>query len=213
MTETKITVWGAGSNRVLRVHWALHELGLAYRGEPIGARSGETQTDDYGRLNPKRKIPYLQDGDFGLSESAAIVQYLFYAYGAGADVHLPATAREQAVSDEWSYFVMAELDAHCLYIIRRHGYLSDIYGEAPIAVDSAKEYFLKQLKAMAPRIAEAEPYLFGSRIGVADILLTTCLHWAMTYDIALDDTCREYHARTTARPAYAAAQARNALKG
>ncbi len=211
MAASAIIVWGAASVRALRVYWALHELGLDYQRQPIQARTGETLTEGYTRLTRKQKIPFLQDGEFGISESAAIVQYLFRAYGGDADVYLPTTAQDQAASDEWCYFVMTELDAHTLYLIRRHGHLPEIYGDAPAAVASAEEYFKKQVNAVAPRIARAAPYLFGDRIGVADILLTTCLDWAATYDIALDDACLAYRARTTARPAYAAAAEANAV--
>jgi glutathione S-transferase len=211
MTEAAITVWGAASTRAFRVYWALHELGLSYERRPIRARTGETQTDDYGRLNPKRKIPCLEDGDLVLSESAAIVNHLFRAYGAGADVFVPGSAGEQAASDEWCYFVMTELDAHALYLIRRHKYLPEIYGAAPEAVASAEEYFLKQIGAVAPRVAAVGRYLFGDRLGVADILLVTTLDWALNYDIALPAPCLAYRDRAAARPAYAAAQAANAV--
>jgi glutathione S-transferase len=119
-----ITVWGSGTSRALRVLWALHELGLDYEHQPIGPRTGETLTDDYGHLNAKRKIPTLVDGDRVLTESGAIVNYLFAAYGADANVFVPANPFEQAVSDEWCYFALMELDGHCLYVIRRHDGLS-----------------------------------------------------------------------------------------
>ena len=86
----KITVWGVVTGRAHRVHWALRELGLPYETKTIQSRTGETQTAEYTKLNPKQKIPYLQDGDFGLSESAAIVQYLFRKYGDRRNVYAPA---------------------------------------------------------------------------------------------------------------------------
>ncbi len=211
MSESGITVWGAVTPRALRVHWALEELGLDYDAEPIQSRTGETQTEEYTRLNPKQKIPYLQDGDFGISESAAIIEYLFRNYGAGKDVFVPANPQDQALSDEWSYFIMTELDAHTLYVMRRHGDLAEIYGDSPIAINSAEQYFVKQMRAMTPRLAAADPYLFGDKIGVADILLTTTLGWADAYAVPLDEVSRAYMARTAARPAYAAAMKRNAL--
>ena len=212
MTNT-ITLWGAGTLRAHRVHWALHELNLDYRCEPIQSRSGETLTATYTALNPKQKIPFLQDGEFGLSESAAILNYLFASYGDAAEVYLPQTEQQRARSDEWCYFIMTELDAHSLYIIRRHGDLSAIYGETPVAVASAEQYFLKQMAAVAPRIEAADPYLFGDRLGVADILLTTCLDWALMCDFFIDAGCHTYRERTTARPAYAASLAANAVAG
>ncbi len=211
MNQAAITVWGVVSLRALRVHWALAELGLDYRTEPIQSRTGETLTAHYTGLNPKQKIPFLVDGAIGISESAAIVQHLFRVYGPGTSVYLPATAAAEAVSDEWCYFAMTELDAHSLYLIRRHGYLPEIYGAAPEAVASAKEYFRKQMAAVGARVAGANPYLFGARIGAADILLTTCLDWAVGYEIPLDRSVLDYLGRTTSRPAYLAAVARNAL--
>jgi glutathione S-transferase len=36
----KLVLWGCATPRTLRVHWALHELGLDYRCEPIQPRAG-----------------------------------------------------------------------------------------------------------------------------------------------------------------------------
>jgi len=160
----EIILWGAISLRALRVHWALQELGLSYQFRPIGSRTGETLTTEYTRFNPKQKIPTLQDGDFTLTESPAIVNYLFNTYGAGKDVYLPQNPVEQARADEWSYFAMMELDAHSLYLIRRHKFLPEIYGEAPVAVASAAEYCLKQINAVAPAIGDIEDLIFGATI-------------------------------------------------
>src|SRR3954468_11870678 len=87
-------LWGAGTPRTMRAHWMLAELGFAYDRRPITSRSGETQTPAFIAINPSRKIPVLQDGDFILSESAAIVGYLAETYGAAKQLGLPAGARE-----------------------------------------------------------------------------------------------------------------------
>lgn len=39
------------------------------------------QSDEFLKLNPARKIPVLVDGDFILSESTAICQYLYEKSG------------------------------------------------------------------------------------------------------------------------------------
>lgn len=201
-TEGEIIVWGVVSLRAHRVHWALQELGLDYRVEPVQSRTGETWTPEYMALNPRQKIPCMQDGDLVISESAAILNHLFRCYGEGRGVFLPSTPAEKAASDEWSYTVMTEMDAHSLYLIRRHRGLADLYGEAPVAVDAAVEYFQKQLAAVRPRIAAIENCLFGDRLGVADILLTSVLDWAVKYEIAIDPDSTRYLNRMLARPAY-----------
>ena len=76
MPAPHLVLWGAGTGRTIRAHWAMHELGLAYESRPIGPRTGETKTAEYTALNPRQKVPLLQDGDFKIGESAAIVAYL-----------------------------------------------------------------------------------------------------------------------------------------
>ena len=203
--ESDITVWGVVTVRTHRVHWALHELGLKYQTMPIQSRSGETKTETYTALNPKQKIPFLQDGGLCLSESPAIVAYLFRQYGEGCDLYRPDYAADKARIDEWNYFAMMELDAHTLYVIRRHEGLPEIYGAAPLAVASARDYCAQQLTAVADKIAAADPYLFGEQLSTADILLTSCLDWAQDYGISLDGGMQAYRARINARPAYDAA--------
>ena len=75
-----LTIWGVGTSRTIRPHWAMHELGLTYKTMPIGPRTGETKTAEYTKLNPRQKVPLLQDGDFCIGESAAIVAYLSRMY-------------------------------------------------------------------------------------------------------------------------------------
>ena len=41
-TDSDRVLWGAGTSRTIRAHWALHELDLPYRRRPIQARTGET---------------------------------------------------------------------------------------------------------------------------------------------------------------------------
>ena len=69
--KPRLVLWGAGTPRTMRAHWVLHELGLDYESHPIGARTGETQTAEFTKLNLREKIPLLQDGELTLAESAA----------------------------------------------------------------------------------------------------------------------------------------------
>jgi glutathione S-transferase len=203
-----LTLFGVGTSRTMRAHWMLLELGLEYRSLPIQSRTGETLTDEFRRLNPRHKIPVLQHKTFVLSESAAIIQYLSETFPDPAKLYAPQGAQARAALNEWCYFIMTELDAASLYVVRRHEGLAHLYGEAPVAVEAGKTYFSHNLEAMTPRIAQA-PYLFGERISVADILLTTCLDWAAVTNLALPAELVEYRRRVTGRPAYQAALKKN----
>ena len=200
----KKIIWGAGTPRTLRAHWCMHELGLAYECRPIGSRGGDNLTLEYTRLNPSQKIPTLVDGALVIAESAAIVNYLTACYGGPRDMQPPADPAERARYDTWCFFAMMELDADTMYIVRRHGDLHAVYGEAPNAVSAAKQIFAKQAGAAVTRLG-AGPYAMGARFTGADILLTTCLASAKRREVTLPDALADYLARTTARPAYISA--------
>lgn len=203
-----LTLFGVGTSRTMRAHWMLLELGLEYEIRSVEPRSGETLTTGFRRLNPRHKIPVLKHGQFVLSESAAIVQYLSDTFADPGKFYVPRDARSRAELNEWCYFIMTELDAGSLYVVRRHGDLAPIYGEAETAVASAKAYFLHNLAAMTPRIARS-PYLFGEHLSAADILLTTCLDWAIVSGVVLPKQASDYKGRLARRPAYQAALQRN----
>ena len=201
-------LWGIGSARALRAHWALIELGLEYRCERIQSRSGETETPAYRRLNPRGKIPVLQDGALVLSESAAIVTYLAESYGAGRLI--PDAGTERAKYFEWVSFIATEIDATTLYVLRRHEGLPHIYGAAPTANAAARGYFDRMITAAARELDDGRTWLLGTQFSGADILMTTCLDWALSYEVPLPRPWLAYRERATARPAHARAVAANA---
>ena len=207
--KPRLILWGAGTSRTLRAHWALHELGLEYERRPIGSRTGETQTPEFTKLNPRQKIPVLQDGDLVLSESAAIVTYLAETCGQSAGLLPAAASAKRARYYEWCFFVMTELDAHTLYVIRKHADLRQLYGEAPNAVRTAREGFRKQVAVVDQALTAGGPFLLGGTFTGADILLTTCLTWAGRYEIPLTEVLGDYARRMTSREAYRLAYAAN----
>ncbi|MGY4623371.1 glutathione S-transferase [Bradyrhizobium sp. USDA 4486] len=187
MVRPELTLWGVGTSRTIRPHWALHELDLAYETKPIGPRTGETKSQEYTRLNPRQKIPLLQDGNFRLGESAAIVAYLSCTYGRPNQTLVPETSQEQAAWLEWCFFIVTELDSTSLYVMRRHSAdaLGPIYGVAPEVVAKAGEYFREQLRHVEVALSDGRSYLMGEHFTSADILLTTCLDWAIAYGSAI----------------------------
>ena len=61
-----------------RVRIALYvkETDFEYRAIHLVKDGGEQHTAEYERLNPKREVPYFIDGDYGLSQSMAIIHYI-----------------------------------------------------------------------------------------------------------------------------------------
>jgi glutathione S-transferase len=205
----RLVLWGVGTSRTLRAHWALRELGLDYECRPILPRTGETQTQEFTELNPRRKIPLLQDGDFTIAESPAIAAYLSNVYGTPENTLIPSDSREQASWLEWCFYAATELDATSLYVMRRHGDLKHIYGDSPIALESAAGYFATQLRHAEQALQDGRPFLVGGRFTTADMLLATCLTWAVNYRVPVTAACLTYMKRMTSRSAYRASVAAN----
>jgi glutathione S-transferase len=115
----------------------------------------------------------LQDNDLVITESAAIITYLSDAYGKPHNRLVPEDVRERARCLEWCFFVISELDATSLYVMRRHGDLRHIYGDAPLANEAAAAYFQQQMRAVERALEDGRPHVLGDRFTAADILLST----------------------------------------
>lgn len=202
------TLWGVGTSRTLRAHWALIYLGLDYETQAIRTRTPAMETPAYRAVNPRGKVPTLVDGEITLTESPAIVTYLAETY-AGDRRLMPTSGPDRALYLEWLSFISMELDATSLYVLRRHEGLPEIYGPAPEACATARAYFNRMLGAAALRLADGRRCLLGTDFSGVDILMTTCLDWAMRYDLALPPAFAEYRARIDDEPSFALALAAN----
>lgn len=208
MHEDRLTVWGVGTTRTMRVHWMAHELGLDYETRRIESRSGETTDAEFTALNARQKIPLLVHGDLVLAESYAIIHYLRSLSDALPYDAFQQSAKGGAKYDEWLSFILMELDATSLYVVRRHKDLPDIYGHAPAAVTSSIAYFERMLAAVADRVEPERP-VWGTCFSELDILFTIALDWAVFLDITLEDNLSLYLQRMQDRPAYQAARIHN----
>ena len=145
------TLWGVGTSRTLRAHWALIYLDLKYEVRAIQTRTPEMEGPEYRAVNPRGKIPTLIDGDLTLTESPAIVAYLAERYSTPERRLIPEDIAARASYFEWMSFASMELDATSLYVLRRHEDLPEIYGVAPEACTAARAYFDRMLGAAALR--------------------------------------------------------------
>ena len=200
-----IRIFGVGTTRSLRVHWAMKEAGVAYETAPVKPGSEESKSDDYKMINITSKIPGADFNGHHLTESCAIIKYIGNKYKrdlVGRDI------TEDSRIDEWLFFLLSEIDAHTLYIIDKHaGALSHIFGKSAEAAKTAINGFNEQVIKLSNGVSNNK-FLTGGRLTVADIMAVTCLIWAKKlteYGVIIPENCLNYSEDIMKRPQFTAA--------
>jgi glutathione S-transferase len=207
MNNEIIEIWGYKTFRPFRVYWALEEMKLNYKSYKIGSRTGETQTTEYLKINPKGKIPLFRHNEIYISESVAAMNYVVQNFETTSDFYVPNSAKDKAKIDEWSYMCAMELDALGVYILRRHqlvanGGLSNLYGEAPNAIKTAKEHVNRMLLACDKDVPNNN-WLIGNSPSCADIMFMSCLQVIKLYKLDIkSDKINDYYERAVKRKQY-----------
>ena len=210
MSKSRI-LWGVGTSRTIRAHWALIELKLSYKTEIIRTRTPDTETAAFKSVNPRQKIPVLQDGTLTMGESAAIVTYLAESYSTEQVSLIPDNPKARAKYFEWMSFICMELDATSLYVLRRHWSLPEIYGDSPVANKASEEYFNRMITAADKLKNPKQKYLLETGFSGVDILMTTTLKWAIDYNQKIPTNFMEYLDHMVNRPGYIAALEANKM--
>jgi glutathione S-transferase len=89
---------GSGSPYAWRVWLALEHKGLPYELRMLSFDRGDMKQPAFLALNPRGKVPVIQDGDYALYESAAIVEYLEDAYPRSGAALFPAEPRARGLA-------------------------------------------------------------------------------------------------------------------
>jgi glutathione S-transferase len=96
----KIKVWGrVTSSNVKKVLWVAHDLKLDIERIDAGGKFGVVDTPAYRALNPNGRVPTLEEGEFILWESNAIMRYFCESHG--GEALYPADPRTRADINRW----------------------------------------------------------------------------------------------------------------
>lgn len=103
-----LKIWGrANSINVQKVMWAVGELGLPHERIDAGGPFGGLDTEEFGDMNPNRRVPVIDDDGTVVWESHAIIRYLASKYGVGS--LWPEEAGARARSDMWMEWTSTDL--------------------------------------------------------------------------------------------------------
>ncbi len=96
-----LRVWGRdNSSNVMKVLWLCEELSIPFERIDAGGAFGRTKEPDYLAKNPNALVPTIEDGDFVLWESNAIMRYLARTRAPGNPIY-PADPKVAADCDRW----------------------------------------------------------------------------------------------------------------
>ena len=180
-----------GQVRDLRARWALEEAGVPYKTHLLAL--GDQDKPDYRALQPFGQAPILQDGDFTLFESGAIVLYI----GERSETLLPKDAVARAHATQWLIAALNSIEPFLMNVaLIDLFYANEEWAKLrrPGAVDFAK----RRLAGLSKSLGDN-----GDRFTAGDLMMTTVLRIMNHTDIVTSDKrLAAYIDRCTARPAF-----------
>lgn len=155
----------------LASHIAFEWAGQPYELQLVSRE--EIKQPAYLALNPLGAVPTLVDGDFTLTQSAAILEYI-------AELNpqaklLPDTPRERAEVRRWLGLFNADLHRTFGNIFGVQGLASTPEAQEELVAKSAAK--VQQLFAVADKQLEGKEWIAGTR-SVADPYLYVLMRWA-----------------------------------
>ncbi len=159
-------------------HIALEWIGKPYEAERLSKE--QRKSPEYLRINPAGAVPALQEGDWVLTQNAAILNFLadsFPEAGLGGD----GTPRSRAEVNKWLSFANSDIHPAFHPLFGMSAYLGD-EGEEK-AKDAAKKK-LRGLFERADQQLAGKEWLTGTR-SIADPYLFVVARWAKATGVDL----------------------------
>jgi glutathione S-transferase len=187
----------------MKVIWVLKELGLSYERIDVGGAFGRTDQPDYRAMNPTGLVPTLQEDDFVLWESNAVVRYLASA-NAGDTPLWPQEARARASIDRWMDCQQTQLNRPQSVVfwglVRTPPEKRDDAAIRQAVVDATRAWSLLE------RSLTRFPFIAGEAFTLADIAWGVHVHrwYAMPFERPDLPWLRAWYDRLLQRPAYTA---------
>jgi maleylacetoacetate isomerase len=175
------------SSAAYRVRIALALKGIPYDIVPVSLAPGaaEHRQDEYRELNPQMLVPYLEDGEVGVAQSLAILEYLEETYT--DKPLLPESPADSAAVRSFCSAICC--DIHPLNNLRVLQYLQQELGVSHEQRDAWYAHWILEGLPSAELVAadSTGPFVFGEQPTLADACLIPQLYNARRFKVPLDD--------------------------
>jgi glutathione S-transferase len=172
------------SPNVRRVRLTAAVLGLELEEKRLDFAKGEHKNPEYLALNPNGAVPTLVDGDYVLTESRAIMQYL--ASKKPESGLLPRDEAARADVTRWQFWDASHFSPHVASIAFEK-LLKGMMGMGdPDArkIEDALANF-RRFGAVLNKRLEGRQYVVGNALTLADLTLASSLMYAKQAEIPL----------------------------
>ena len=168
-----LKIWGRlNSINVMKVMWCVDEIGVEHERIEAGMAHGVVDEEFYGKLNPNRRVPTIDDDGLVLWESNVIVRYLCARYASGT--LSPEDPGERALADQWMDWqqttALADVNFIFWAVVRNLEANKD-----PEKLAAAASRLAKTWQIVDEQLA-GRAYLCGDEFTMADIPLG-CTAW------------------------------------
>lgn len=197
-----LKIWGRNTSiNVQKVMWAVAELGIAHERIDVGGPFGGLDTPEYGRLNPNRLVPVIEDDGFVLWESDAIVRYLAAAHGGGRLGG--ADERQRALADQWMEWANTRLYTDIIPTMFLGLIRTPAADRNVAAIEAAAKRAGERLAILDAQLA-GRTYILGDQPTAADIGCGSLMYRYFTLDIPRPrlGNVEAWYQRLTERKAY-----------
>jgi glutathione S-transferase len=160
----------------------LAERAMAYELVPVGIGD---PNPDYAAVSPFRKMPAIKDGDFGISDSSAILTYLEAKYPGSGLVPDSAEGKARvAWFDEFADTMLVASGGKIFFNrVVAPKFMKQEGDEAAAKIGEAE---LPKLYAYLEGILDDSGYLVGGQFSIADISVATALGNLIPLGVAPD---------------------------
>jgi maleylacetoacetate isomerase len=196
------------SSSAYRCRIAFNLKGVEYDFTSVHLRKGggQQKTPAYRALNPQALVPTLQDGDFTLGQSLAIIEWLEETQPGPA--LLPGEANLRAQVRAFAQVIAC--DVHPLQNLRVLDYLKDQFGADQAALDAWCGRWIADGLAACEALLAARPqtpFCFGQTPSLADICLIPQVFSAARFKVDISNlpNITRITEACNALPAFAAA--------
>lgn len=179
MAITLYSYWR--STAAYRVRLALNVKGLEYRTVAVNlaGENPDHREPEYAARNPQMLVPFLEDGELGIAQSQAIVEYLDETYAEPR--LLPEDPGTRASVRAFAAAIAC--DVHPLNNLRVLNYLKGPLAQDGAAVQQWYAHWIHEAFAALEQTCSTGPYVFGDALTAADVFLVPQMYNARRFDV------------------------------